>query len=77
MDRFEQARALLNAVIGAYSGRIGKAESRAAVQALRAERTPLIEERERLTPGDHGRVTEILQEMPDRLRVVRAGGTLE
>lgn len=74
MDAYEQARALLNAVIAAYSGRIGTAPSREAAQALRQERAPLLTERDSLTADDRERVAQIIQEMPDQLRSVREGG---
>ncbi|WP_345637926.1 hypothetical protein [Streptomyces thinghirensis] len=74
MDDFEQARALLNAVIAEYSALIAEAPSREAAQALHAERVPLLAERDRLTADDQERVAEILREMPGRLSAVRAGG---
>lgn len=50
MDSYERARALLDAVIAAYSGRIGAAPSPQAARALRAERAPLLVERDALLP---------------------------
>ncbi|MGW7280511.1 hypothetical protein ACWGIV_19835 [Streptomyces sp. NPDC054844] len=75
MDDFEQARALLNAVIAEYSALIGEAPSREAAQALHAERVPLLAERDKLTADDQERVAEILREMPGRLSAARAGGS--
>ncbi|MFE2053709.1 hypothetical protein [Streptomyces sp. NPDC059459] len=73
MDDFERARALLSALIAAYSARIGRAQTREVSQVLRAERAPLLEERDKLTADDRERVAEILREMPGRLESVRAG----
>ncbi|WP_411083429.1 hypothetical protein [Streptomyces sp. cmx-18-6] len=75
MDSYERARALLSALIAAYSGRIGETSTRQEAQALRAERAPFLAERDSLTAGDRERVAEILREMPERLRAVREGGT--
>ncbi|GAA5207631.1 hypothetical protein GCM10023323_23930 [Streptomyces thinghirensis] len=75
MDDFERARALLSALIAAYSARIGRAPNREAAAVLRAERAPLLEERDKLTAGDRERVAEILREMPGRLESVRDGST--
>ena len=61
MDDFERARALLSALIAAYSARIGRAPSRESSRTLRAERAPLVEERDRLTAGDQERIAEILR----------------
>lgn len=75
MNDFERARALLNALIAAYSARIGRAPNKETAQALRAERAPLLEERDKLTADDRQRVAEILREMPGRLESVRTGST--
>ncbi|MFE3601342.1 hypothetical protein [Streptomyces sp. NPDC059142] len=77
MDSYERARDLLNAVISAYSGRIGVAPGPDVARALRAERAPLLAERDSLSADDRERVAEILFEMPERLRSVRAGGAGE
>ncbi|MDN3294928.1 hypothetical protein QWM81_12875 [Streptomyces ficellus] len=73
MDAYEQARALLNAVIAAYSGRISTAPSPEAARALREERAPLLAERDALTADDRIRIAEIIREMPARLARVREG----
>ncbi|MGI5397792.1 hypothetical protein [Streptomyces sp. CA-251251] len=73
MDDFERARALLSALIAAYSAHIGRAQTREVSQVLRAERAPLLEERDKLTADDRERVAEILRGMPGRLESVRAG----
>ncbi|MGC9478817.1 hypothetical protein ACP4I1_32340 [Streptomyces sp. WG4] len=75
MDDFERARALLSALIAAYSARIGQAPNRETSQALRAERAPLLDERDKLTADDRDRVAEILRDMPGRLETVRAGSS--
>ncbi|CAI4198534.1 hypothetical protein OG330_31165 (plasmid) [Streptomyces albidoflavus] len=72
MDDFEQAYALLGAVVGAYSAQIA-ATTGSKVEALRAERAALMEERERLRPDDEARVATILENAPPMLRRVRAG----
>ncbi|MGW3100037.1 hypothetical protein ACWDCC_42105 [Streptomyces sp. NPDC001102] len=77
MDDYERARALLNAVIAAYSGRIGAAPSKEAARALREERAPLLTERDSLTADDRQRIAEIIREMPARLAAVRQGGAGE
>ncbi|MFJ2589708.1 hypothetical protein [Streptomyces sp. NPDC087538] len=77
MDAFEQARRLLNAVIAAYSGRIGAATSPESARALRAKRAPLLTERDTLTADNRQRIAEILTEMPSRLAAVRKGKTGE
>lgn len=74
MDAYEQAHALLNAVIAAYSGRIGAASSPEIAQALRKERAPLLAERDTLTASDTARITEIIRDMPARLAELREGG---
>ncbi|MEW2265971.1 hypothetical protein ACGF5T_33660 [Streptomyces sp. NPDC047853] len=77
MDAYERAHALLNAVIAAYSGRIGSAPTSQAAQALRQERAPLLAERDTLTASDSTRIEEIIQEMPSRLAALREGGNDE
>ncbi|WP_328418491.1 hypothetical protein OG542_40560 (plasmid) [Streptomyces violaceus] len=77
MDAYERAHALLNAVIAAYSGRIGSAPTRQTAQALRKERAPLLEERDTLTASDRTRIEEIIREMPSRLAALREGGAGE
>ncbi|MGW2725384.1 hypothetical protein [Streptomyces sp. NPDC001492] len=77
MDDYERARSLLSAMIAAYSARIADAPDSEAARALRTERTPLLEERDRLTADHRERVAEILRDMPDRLRAVREGGSGE
>lgn len=77
MDAYERARALLNAVIAAYSGRIGAAPSPEVARALRAERAPLLAERDVLTADDQERIAEILRDMPDQLAAVREGNAGE
>lgn len=78
MDAYERAHALLNAVIAAYSARIGVAPTAQAAQELREERAPLLAERDTLTADDQCRIAEIIQDMPDRLAAVRThGGTGE
>lgn len=73
MDSYERARALLDAVIAAYSGRIGAAPSPQAARALRAERAPLLVERDALTADSRERIAEILRDMPAQLAAVREG----
>ncbi|MFD4258874.1 hypothetical protein ACFWR9_14875 [Streptomyces sp. NPDC058534] len=75
MNDFEHARALLSAVIAAYSALVGEATSREVTRALHAERAPLLHDREKLTADDRDRVAEIIREMPGRLAAVRAGGS--
>ncbi|MFJ5588344.1 hypothetical protein ACIQCG_01175 [Streptomyces noursei] len=72
MDAYEQARALLNALIAAYSARISEASPEAA-NALREQRAPLLVERDALTADDSDRIDEILREIPTLLAAVRGG----
>ncbi|MEU5163945.1 hypothetical protein AB0G74_30620 [Streptomyces sp. NPDC020875] len=74
MDAHEQARALLNALISAYSARIGAAPTPEAARELRAERAPLLAERDSLTADDRARIEEILKEVPRQLAAVRGTG---
>lgn len=74
IDAHEQARALLNALISAYSARIGAAPTPEAARELRAERAPLLTERDSLTADDRARIEEILQEAPGRLAAIRGTG---
>lgn len=76
-DAYELARALLDAVIAAYSDRIGSASSPEAALALREERAPLLAERETLGADDRARIAEIVRGMPDRLASVRRGAVAE
>ncbi|GAA2463250.1 hypothetical protein GCM10010273_56490 [Streptomyces lavendulocolor] len=73
MDAYERARALLNAVIAAYSGRIGAAPSPEAARALRAQRAPLLVERDSLTADSQERIAEILRDLPAQLAAEREG----
>lgn len=77
MDAYERARALLNAVIAAYSARIGAADNAEAARTLREERAPLLAERDTLTADDQARIAEIIRDMPARLAEVREGGAGE
>ncbi|WLQ37980.1 hypothetical protein P8A18_34180 (plasmid) [Streptomyces castrisilvae] len=75
VDVFEWARALLNVVIAACSGRIGDASIRGAARAFRAERALLLEARDRMAADDQDRIAVILREVPDQLTAVREGGS--
>ncbi|MFY0516010.1 hypothetical protein ACOMD4_37340 [Streptomyces anulatus] len=77
MDAYERARALLSAVIAAYSGRIHVALTPEAARALREERAPLLSERDTLTADSQVRIAEILRDMPARLAAVREAGAGE
>ncbi|SDB95877.1 hypothetical protein F610DRAFT_00729 [Streptomyces sp. LaPpAH-199] len=71
MDAHERARALLNAVIAAYSSRIHGAPTPEAAGALREARAPLLAERDTLTADSQVRIAEILRDMPAQLTAVR------
>ncbi|MFD0020074.1 hypothetical protein [Streptomyces sp. NPDC058382] len=71
MDVYEQARGLLNAVIAAYSSRISTAPDPQTTQSLRAERAPIMTERDALSADDRDRIAEIISTGPDRLAAVR------
>ncbi len=77
MDAYERARALLNAVIAAYSGRIYTAPSAEAARVLREERAPLLAERDTLTADSWERIADILRDMPALLATVRKGSAGE
>ncbi|MEU8590684.1 hypothetical protein AB0C59_27330 [Streptomyces sp. NPDC048664] len=77
MDAYEHARAMLNAVIAAYSARVGTAPNPQEARALREEREPVLIERDRLTADHRERIAEIIREMPARLAAVRDGGAGE
>lgn len=77
MDAYERARTLLNAVIAAYSGRIGEAPSAQDARALREKRAPLLAERDALTADSRERIAEILRDMPTELATIRNGSAGE
>ncbi|MGX1976862.1 hypothetical protein [Streptomyces kronopolitis] len=69
---FERARDLLNAVIAAYSARIGTTDHEGAAR-LRDDRRLHLAERDSLTVWDRERVAQINTEYPQLLSRVRAG----
>ncbi|MFJ8078750.1 hypothetical protein ACIQ7Q_33660 [Streptomyces sp. NPDC096176] len=71
-NRYERARALVSAVIAAYSSRIGKA-SREDAAILRNQQRTYVLERGQLGVHDRAQIQRILDDYPPLLRRVREG----
>ncbi|WP_330346638.1 hypothetical protein OG858_47415 (plasmid) [Streptomyces europaeiscabiei] len=73
MDAYESARALLSAVIAAYSTRIGSSTAPQEADRLKDLRSAHVVERRDLTAGHTARVNEINRDFVALLAAVQAG----
>jgi hypothetical protein len=73
MTAFDEAHALISAVIAAYSARIGAAGDAETAGRLRQARSAYLAERQSLSVADRERIRQIREEYPALLQRVRQG----